>query len=100
MRELWNDAKTTPDQLLLWFHHLPWDYKMKSGRTLWDELVLTYRRGAEEAKGLETRWTALRGKVDEERYQAVLAKLQRQSADAVAWSDKCIRYFEAARGSR
>ena len=97
LREWWSDPKTTPDELLLWFHRLPWDHRMKSGRTLWEELVLTYTRGAEEAKGLETRWTALRGAVDEERYQAVLAKLRRQSSDAAAWRDKCIRYFEAAR---
>ena len=100
LREWWSDPKTTPDELLLWFHRLPWDYRMKSGRTLWEELVLTYTRGAEEAKGLETRWTALRGAVDEERYQAVLARLQRQAKDAAAWRDKCVGYFEAARGRR
>ena len=93
LRELWSDPATTPDQLLLWFHRLPWDYRMKSGRTLWDELVLTYRRGADEAKDLETRWTTLRGQVDEQRYQAVLAKLRRQSADAAAWRDACVAYF-------
>ena len=62
LRDRWNDPATTPDELLLWFHRLPWDYRMKSGRTLWDELVFTYTRGAEEAKGLETRWIGLRGK--------------------------------------
>jgi alpha-glucuronidase len=70
---------------------------MKSGRTLWNELVLSYGRGAEEAKGLETRWLTLRGKVDEERYQAVLSRLRRQSDDAAAWRDKCVAYFQAAR---
>jgi alpha-glucuronidase len=98
MREAWSNPATTPDQLLLWFHRLPWNYRMKSGRPLWDELVLTYRRGAQEARSLETRWITLQGKVDEERYQAVLAKLRLQSADADAWSEKCIRYFETARG--
>jgi alpha-glucuronidase len=97
LRELWSNPKTTPDELLLWFHHLPWDYRMKSGRTLWDELVLSYNRGADEARGLETRWTTMRGKVDEERYQAVLAKLRRQTEDAAAWRDKCVRYFQAFR---
>jgi alpha-glucuronidase len=96
LRELWSDPATTPDELLLWFHRLPWDYRIKSGRTLWDELVLTYSRGAEEAKGLETRWTTLRGQVDEERYQAVLAKLRRQSADAAAWRDACVAYFRTS----
>ena len=93
LRELWSDPATTPEELLLWFHRLPWDYRMKSGRTLWDELVLSYSRGAEEAKGLETRWTTLRGKVDEERYQAVLAKLRRQAEDAAAWRDAGLAYF-------
>jgi len=72
---------------------------MKSGRTLWDELVAVYGRGAEEAKGLETRWRSLQGKVDEARYEAVLAKLRRQTEDAAAWRDKCVRYFAAARGT-
>jgi alpha-glucuronidase len=100
LRELWNDPKSTPDELLLWFHHLPWDYRMKSGRTLWDELVATYGRGAEEAQGLVTRWQSLHGKVDEPRYEAVLAKLRRQAEDAAAWRDKCVAYFAAARRAK
>jgi lysophospholipase L1-like esterase len=83
--------------LLLWFHRLPWTYRMKSGRTLWDELVSAYTRGAEEAKGLEARWIGLAGKVDDERHRAVLTRFQQQSADAAAWRDKCLRYFQSAR---
>jgi alpha-glucuronidase len=97
LRELWSDPATTPDELLLWFHRLPWDYRMKSGRTLWDELVRSYSRGADEARGLETRWTTMHGKVDEERYQAVLARLRRQTEDAAAWRDKCVHYFQTFR---
>ena len=97
LRTWWNDPASTPDTLLLWFHRLPWDYRMTSGRTLWDELVFSYDRGVQEARGLELRWTTLHGKVDEERYQAVLARLRRQSADAAAWRDKCVGYFKAAR---
>jgi alpha-glucuronidase len=98
LREQWSDPATTPDALLLWFHRLPWDYRMKSGRTLWDELVASYSRGADEAKALETRWTTLSGKVDQARYQAVLAKLHRQREDAAAWRDKCLRYFQTFSG--
>jgi alpha-glucuronidase len=94
LNKAWNDPRTTPDNLLLWFHHLPWDYKMKSGRTLWDELVRHYTMGAEQAHSLETRWTSLAGKIDAERYQAVLAKLRAQVADANAWRDKCLGYFQ------
>jgi alpha-glucuronidase len=97
LRELWSDPATTPDELLLWFHRLPWDYRMKSGRTLWEEIVRSYNRGADEARGLETRWKTLQGKIDEQRYQAVLVKLRRQAADAAEWRDKCVRYFQSVR---
>jgi alpha-glucuronidase len=83
-----------PDNLLLWFHRLPWDYRLRSGRTLWEGLVLHYNQGVEDAGLMVTRWEALRGRVDEERYQAVLAKLRRQSADAASWRDKILRYFQ------
>jgi alpha-glucuronidase len=90
----WNDPTTTPETLLLWFHHLPWDYKMKSGRTLWDEIVRHYTLGAEQAHSLETRWLSLDGKLDADRFTAVRAKLHQQVADAEAWRDKCVRYFQ------
>jgi alpha-glucuronidase len=93
LREEWSDPSTCPEILLLWFHRLGWSHPMKSGRTLWEELVSEYTRGAEQALSLETRWKALRGKVDEERHQAVLGKIQQQVADAAAWRDKCLRYF-------
>lgn len=100
LRQRWGDPASTPDEVLLWFHRLPWTYRMKSGRTLWDELVSTYTRGAEEARGLEARWLALTGKIDDERFGAVRARLARQAADAAAWRDKCLRYFGAARAAR
>jgi alpha-glucuronidase len=98
LREEWNDPATTPEKLLLWFHRVGWDYRMKSGRTLWDELVHEYRRGAEGARQLETDWRTLEGKVDGERHRAVLGKLQQQTADAAAWRDKCLRYFQQFSG--
>jgi len=94
LRDLWNNPATTPESLLLWFHRLPWDHRLASGETLWEGLVSNYRRGAEAAAGFETAWTGLRGRVDEERYQAVLDKLRRQREDAAAWRDKCLLYFQ------
>jgi alpha-glucuronidase len=96
LREQWADPARCPESLLLWFHHLSWDHRLKSGRGLWDELVLHYTRGAEEAGRLEASWRALQGKVDDERHRAVLAKLQQQAADAGAWRDKCLRYFQTS----
>ena len=57
---------------------------MKSGRTLWDELVHEYTLGAEQARELEMRWRALQGKVDEERHRAVLGKLHLQAEEAAS----------------
>jgi alpha-glucuronidase len=94
LRERWADLATCPENLLLWFHHLPWDHRLRSGGTLWDGLVSHYDGGAELAQGMVAQWIALRGKIDEERYQAVLAKLQTQAADAAAWRDKCLKYFQ------
>jgi alpha-glucuronidase len=94
MREQWNDPATCPEPLLLWFHRLPWDYRLTSGLTLWDGLVRHYTKGADDARGMESRWSALRGQVDDERHQAVLGKLHQQAADAAAWRDKNLRYFQ------
>jgi alpha-glucuronidase len=94
MREEWADPSTTPDRLLLWFHHLPWDYRMKSGATLWDELIAHYDRGARWARGLEKRWASVRREIDFDRFDAVLVKLHQQSQDAAVWRDKCLRYFQ------
>ncbi|HEY8548864.1 MAG TPA: alpha-glucuronidase family glycosyl hydrolase [Vicinamibacterales bacterium] len=94
LRDQWNDPATTPETLLLWFHRLPWDYKLKSGKTLWQGLVDHYYRGAKLARDLESRWAALKGAVDDERHAVVAAKLQIQVKDAAEWRDKCLKYFQ------
>jgi alpha-glucuronidase len=94
LREQWNDPATTPETLLLWFHRRPWDHRLRSGRTLWEELVARYRGGAEAARRLESQWRALDGKVDGERHRAVADKLRQQTEDALAWSERCLRYFQ------
>jgi alpha-glucuronidase len=94
LRDRWNNPATTPEPLLLWFHRLPWDYKLASGKTLWEGLVEHYMRGAEQARALERQWASVRGKVDAERFEAVAIKMRRQAHDAAAWRDKCLRYFQ------
>ena len=59
--DTWNDPATTPQSLLLWFHHLPWDYKLASGQTLWQGIVAHYQKGAEQAAQMEKDWAALKG---------------------------------------
>jgi alpha-glucuronidase len=67
---------------------------MRSGRTLWDELVFHYTSGVEGARSLDARWTTLRGRVDDERHAEVARKLRKQVEDAAVWRDKCLTYFQ------
>jgi alpha-glucuronidase len=97
LADRWNDPATTPDELLLWFHHLPWDYRMRSGRTLAQEIAESYNRGVLEAQALERQWATLKGHVDDERLAAVSTKLRRQARDAADWAAKCLGFFEEAR---
>jgi alpha-glucuronidase len=92
--EAWGQPRTCPENLLLWFHRLPWDHPMASKKTLWQELVRHYRQGAREAAAMEAAWRDLAGQVDAERHAAVAAKLRIQTQDAAAWSEKCLRYFQ------
>jgi alpha-glucuronidase len=92
------DPRTTPQQLLLWFHHLPWDYAMPSGRTLWAELLGRYDKGVAETKILHARWMALKPLIDARRHAEVEARLLRQIDNAVLWRDACIAYFQSVSG--
>jgi len=84
-----------PDDELLWFHHLPWDYRMRSGRPLWDELVGRYDLGVEQVHGMRQTWRALQGRVDDERFAEVDAFLGIQEQEAQWWRDASIAYFQS-----
>jgi len=89
-----NDPKTCPDIYLLWFHHLPWDYKMKSGRTLWDEICYHYDKGIQQVRGFQKIWDKAELYVDSARFTAIQQKLRSQSSNAVLWKDACLLYFQ------
>jgi alpha-glucuronidase len=89
------DLKRVPDKLLLWFHHVPWDYRMRSGRTLWDELVIHYTEGVQAVTGMRHTWATLAGKVDSERYAQVSTFLEIQEKEARWWRDASIAYFQS-----
>ena len=94
LRSLYDNAETCPKELILWFHHLPWDYKMKSGRTLWDELCYTFEEGIKEARGFISTWESVEKYVDPYRYGQVHEKLIRQAKDAIWWRDALMLYFQ------
>ncbi|MFS2112115.1 alpha-glucuronidase family glycosyl hydrolase [Sphingomonas sp. Sphisp140] len=91
----WGSTKTIPEKLLLWFHHLPWDYRTRSGRTLWDELVTRYDAGVGAVGRMQADWAGLRGKVDEPRWAEVRDFLAIQHAEATWWRDASIAYFQS-----
>jgi alpha-glucuronidase len=93
-----DNIQQTPEQFLLYFHHVPWDYRMRSGRTLWFELVARYSQGVDDVKQMRETWRHLDGYIDEERYRQVDAFLAIQEKEAQWWRDACIAYFQSVSG--
>jgi alpha-glucuronidase len=91
---LYNDINTCPENLITWFHHVPWDHKMKSGRTFWDELCHQYDEGVHEARRFLAVWDAMQPYVDTQRFSEVQRKLRIQARDAEWWRDACLLYFQ------
>ena len=94
LKEQFNDPATCPDAYILWFHHLAWDYKMKSGRTLWDEMCYTYDKGVNDVRGFQKIWDKAEPFIDAQRFAEVQSKLRIQAQDAVWWKDACLLYFQ------
>lgn len=93
-----DDIGRVPEDLLLWFHHVPWDHRMGSGRTLWEELVFRYTRGVDTVRRMRATWTALAPHVDAERHAQVDAFLGIQEREAGWWRDASIAYFQHVSG--
>jgi alpha-glucuronidase len=94
VRERFAHQETCPEKFLLWFHHVPWNHRMQSGKTLWDEMALHYQRGVEWVRATRKQWNDLSGVIDPERHTAVADKLAIQERDAVWWRDACLSYFQ------
>lgn len=94
VRDQFANLETCPEKFLVWFHHVPWDHRMKSGRIFWDELALHYQRGVDWVRAARKDWDALSGVIDAERHAAVARKLAIQERDAVYWRDACLLYFQ------
>ena len=93
--ELYDNIETCPEEYLLWFHHVSWDYKMKNGKTLWQNLCAHYDRGVSEAERFAAVWQAMRPYVDEERFNHVSRLMDVQVDNAKEWRNTCLGYFSA-----
>jgi len=89
-----DNVQTCPENLLLWFHHVSWDYRMKSGRTLWNELCYKYDSGLQDARRFQKVWDKIQPYVDAERFTEVQRKLRRQMRDAQVFKDGCLLYYQ------
>jgi alpha-glucuronidase len=94
MRDQFENLSTCPEKYLLWFHHLPWSYKTKGGRSLWNELCYQYYSGVDSVRWMQRTWSSMKDKIDSERYEQVKMLLQIQENEAVWWRNACVLYFQ------
>ena len=90
---LYDDLNTCPERYLLWFHHVPWNYRMKDGNTLWEDLQMHYNRGVSEVEDFCRVWQQVKPDIDEQRWQEVDKRLQHQLENAREWRKVCLDYF-------
>jgi alpha-glucuronidase len=93
-----NSLDSVPDGLLLWFHRVPWDYKMKSGHTLWEDLVAHYTHGGEVVAQNRQVWESLKPYVDTQRFEETDTYLGIEEKEARWWRDASIDYFQSLNG--
>jgi alpha-glucuronidase len=94
LRSEYGNLERCPEQLLLWFHHVPWDHRLSSGRTLWQELCFAYQRGVDAVRAFRAAWAELSVDVDAARFEHVAALLRVQEREACWWRDASVLYFQ------
>lgn len=95
---MYESLQTCPDNLLLFMHHVPYTYRLHTGKTVIQTLYDLHYQGAEEAAGLVQQWKTLDGLIDEERYSKTLALLEYQAGHAIVWRDAITRWFAKVSG--
>ena len=91
---IFGNIETCPERFLAWFHHVPWDYKMKSGRTFWNELTYKYYLGVRKVREMQDVWEEIESNIDPEVHLEVAQLLKHQEDDAVWWRDANLWYFQ------
>jgi alpha-glucuronidase len=91
--KIYETAATTPDELLLFFHHVPYTYKLHSGKTVIQHIYDSHYMGAAQAAQFVNDWAALKGKIDERLYEDMSVRLEYQAGHAIVWRDAIVQYF-------
>lgn len=94
IEKAWSDPNTCPEGYLLWFHHLPWNFEMKSGRSLWDEMCFRYDAGVKSVSEMKEKWKSMKTDIDSGRFNHVRMLLNIQEKEARWWRNSCLLYFQ------
>ena len=94
----YESIETTPDELLLFFHHVPYTLPLHSGKTVIQHIYDSHYEGAELAADFARRWNSLKGRIDDEPHADVLARLEYQAGHAIVWRDAICNWFLRASG--
>ncbi len=91
--KIYESVQTTPDDLLLFFHHVPYTYRLHSGKTVIQYIYDSHYEGAQAVAGFVKEWKSLSGHIDDARYQEILNKLEYQAGHAMVWRDAICNWF-------
>lgn len=95
---MYENIETTPDNLLLWFHHVNYTQKLKSGKTVIQHFYDAHYEGAETAQNFVTMWQSLKGKIDDERFEDVLFRQVFQAGHSIVWRDAIVNFYNNISG--
>ncbi|MEU7608042.1 alpha-glucuronidase family glycosyl hydrolase [Micromonospora sp. NPDC049204] len=98
LQQRYGNIDSVPENLLMWFHHVPWGHRMDSGRPFWDELVYRYQMGVQYVTWMRETWETLQADIDARRFAEVRAKLAVHEADAADWRDTSVNYWKEFSG--
>ena len=96
--KIFNYPETCPEEYLLWFHHLPWDYKLKNGAILWDAIALKYQEGVYGVEEMIRIWEQARTYISVDQFNEVRMLLEIQLKEAKWWRNACLLYFQTFSG--
>ena len=95
LRARFGSRDSVPEQLLLWFHHVGWSERLRSGRSLWEALLAHYQAGVDTARWMRRTWDGMADLVDPERFRRTQAFLHIQEAEARWWRDASVLYWQS-----
>ncbi|MFF0151722.1 alpha-glucuronidase family glycosyl hydrolase [Micromonospora sp. NPDC005203] len=98
LQQRYGNIDSVPENLLMWFHHVPWGHRMDSGRPFWDELVYRYQMGVQYVTWMRETWETLQADIDARRFAEVRAKLAVHETDAADWRDTSVNYWKEFSG--